>query len=201
MTKSKFLAELGVRLSRLPVQDAAASLEYYSEMIDDRMEEGMDEDSAVAAMGDMDEIVKGIVGEMPLGRLIYQRIKPSRPLRVFEIVLLVLGSPIWLAVAISLFAVFLSVYVSLWSVLISCYAGVVGGLVGGVVGGLGGAVLFAIKGSLPSMLLMLGGALACFGIFLPLCLCLNKLTVLGVRWSKSFLHLVKSLFVKGGEQK
>ena len=74
-------------------------------------------------------------------------------------------------------------------------------VVGGVIGGLGAAVLFAMKGSIPSMLLMLGGAFASLGIFLPLTLCLNKLAVLGVRWSKSFLRFVKSLFVRGGAEK
>ena len=201
MTRNAFFAALAARLSGVPGVDSEKILEYYGEMLDDRIEEGMDEESAVAAMGSVDEIVQGIVGEMPLGRLILERIKPRRTLRGFEIVLLVLGSPIWLSVALSLVAVFLSVYVSLWSVLIGCYAGVVGGLVGGVVGGLGAAVLFAMKGSIPSVLLMLGGAFASLGIFLPLTLCLHKLVVLGVRCSKAFLRFVKSLFVRGGAQK
>ena len=201
MTRNAFFAALAARLSGVPGVDSEKILEYYGEMLDDRIEDGMDEESAVAAMGDIDEIVNGVVGELPLGRLILERIKPRRRLRAFEIVLLVLGSPIWLSVAISLFAAFLSVYASLWSVLVGCYAGVVGGLVGGVVGGLGAAVLFAIKGSIPSMLLMLGGAFASLGVFLPLTLCLNKLAVLGVRWSRSFLRFVKSLFVKGGAEK
>ena len=38
------------------------------------------------------------------------------------IVLLILGSPIWLSVLISIFAVILSVYISLWSVIISLWA-------------------------------------------------------------------------------
>ncbi len=200
MTKMQFMAELAARLSRLPREDVERSMEYYGEMIDDRMEEGLSEAEAVVAMGDMDEIVKNVIGETPLVRLVVEKIKPKRALRAFEIVLLVLGSPIWLAVAISLLAVFFSVYVTLWSVLIGCYASVVGGLFGGVVGGLGAAVLFMIKGSGVSVLLMLGGALCCFGIFAPLFPCLNRLVVLTVRWSKCFLHFVKSLFVGGGEQ-
>lgn len=201
MTKTQFMATLGARLARLPSEDVAKTLEYYAEMIDDRIEDGLSEAEAVAAMGEMDEIVKNAIDEMPLMHLVAERIKPKRTLRAFEIVLLVLGSPIWLSVAISLVAVFLSVYASLWSVLIGCYAGVVGGLVGGTVGGLGAAMLFVIKGSAVSAVLMLGGAFASFGIFVPLCLCLNKLTVLVACWSKRFLCFVKSLFVKGGVQK
>ncbi len=198
MTKTQFMAALGARLSRLPSEDVAKTLEYYGEMIDDRMEEGLSELEAVAAMGEMDEIVKNAIAEMPLVHLVVERIKPKRALRVFEIVLLVLGSPIWLSIAISLFAVFLSVYISLWAVLVSLYAAVFGGLVGGVVGGLGGAVLFVIKGSMPSAILMLGGAFCCFGLFTVLGIYLNKLPVWVVHLSKRFLRFVKSLFVRGG---
>ena len=200
MNKNEFLQMLAIDLDGLPQGDAERWLEYYKEMLDDRIEEGMSEEEAVASLGKPCEIVKDILAQTPFTKLIKNKLTPSRKLRVWEIVLICLGSPIWLSVAISLVAVFLSVYISLWSALIGCYAGVLGGLVGGVLGGLGAAVLFAIKGSIPSVLLMLGGGLACFGIFMPLTLCLNKLTVLGVRWSKSFLRLVKSLFVKGGER-
>ncbi|MBR6572858.1 MAG: hypothetical protein IKK77_04000 [Clostridia bacterium] len=47
--------------------------------------------------------------------------KNSR-LRWWEIVFLILGSPIWLSVLISVFAVVFSVYVSLWSAIISLWA-------------------------------------------------------------------------------
>ena len=47
--------------------------------------------------------------------------KNSR-LRWWEILFLILGSPIWLSVLISVFAVVFSVYASLWSVIISLWA-------------------------------------------------------------------------------
>ena len=200
MNRNEFMTELATLLGGLPQDDVKRWLEYYKEMLDDRVEDGMSEQEAVADLGDLAEIVKDVLGQTSITKLIKNRVKPSRKLRVWEIILICLGSPIWLSVAISLVAVFLSVYISLWSVLIGCYAGVLGGLVGGVLGGLGAAVAFAMKGSIPSVLLMLGGAFACFGVFMPLTICLNKLTVLGARWSKLFLRFVKSLFVKGGER-
>ena len=184
MNRNEFMTELATLLGGLPQDDVKRWLEYYKEMLDDRVEDGMSEQEAVADLGDLAEIVKDVLGQTSITKLIKNRVKPSRKLRVWEIILICLGSPIWLSVAISLVAVFLSVYISLWSVLIGCYAGVLGGLVGGVLGGLGAAVAFAMKGSIPSVLLMLGGAFACFGVFMPLTICLNKLTVLGARWSK-----------------
>ena len=47
--------------------------------------------------------------------------KTSR-IRWWEILFLILGSPIWASLLISVFAVVLSAYVSLWSVIISLWA-------------------------------------------------------------------------------
>ena len=47
---------------------------------------------------------------------------PKRRLGVWEIVLLVLGSPIWISLLIAAFAVILSLYISLWAVIISFFA-------------------------------------------------------------------------------
>ena len=48
MTKKYFLAELGMRLKRLSAHERQGSLDYYAEMIDDRMEEGLSIDSAAS---------------------------------------------------------------------------------------------------------------------------------------------------------
>ena len=49
MTKAEFLKALEEKLSALSAQDRVASLAYYEEIIDDRMEEGMDEQAAVCS--------------------------------------------------------------------------------------------------------------------------------------------------------
>lgn len=49
MTKSDFLDLLREKISRLPEWEAAKTVVYYSEMIDDRIEDGMSEEEAVAA--------------------------------------------------------------------------------------------------------------------------------------------------------
>lgn len=50
MTRKEYMKELEEALQSLGEEQRAALLEYYGEMIDDRMEDGMDEASAVAAM-------------------------------------------------------------------------------------------------------------------------------------------------------
>ena len=63
MTKEEFLSQLRTRLSSLPQGDLDRSLEFYSEMIDDRMEDGMSEREAVANMGDLSKITEQILSQ------------------------------------------------------------------------------------------------------------------------------------------
>ena len=56
MLKQEFLAQLRDALCGLPQRDIDERLTFYSEMIDDRMEEGLSEEEAVAAVGSVDEI-------------------------------------------------------------------------------------------------------------------------------------------------
>ncbi|MBE6587227.1 MAG: DUF1700 domain-containing protein [Ruminococcaceae bacterium] len=122
MSKQEFLSRLRRGLAGLPKNDLEERLNFYSEMIDDRMEEGLSEEEAVAAAGNTDEIVSQILAETPLSTIVKERIKPKRELRAWEIVLIVLGSPIWLSLLIAFAAVIISVYAALWSVIISFWA-------------------------------------------------------------------------------
>ena len=57
MNKQEFLAGLQKGLSGLPQEDVEERLTFYGEMLDDRMEEGLSEEEAVAAAGSVEEIV------------------------------------------------------------------------------------------------------------------------------------------------
>ncbi len=122
MTKNEFLAELRKNLSSLSSEDIESSLEYYAEMIDDRIEDGMDEESAVATFPTPEKAASDVLSEMPISKLVKARIKPKRTLRAWEIMLLVLGAPLWLSLILAAVAVVFAVYVSLWSVVVSFWA-------------------------------------------------------------------------------
>ena len=62
---------------------------------------------------------------------------PKRKLKVWEIVLLALGSPLWISLLIAFFAVVLSVYVSLWAVFVSLVACGFSGVIAGFIVGMG----------------------------------------------------------------
>ena len=123
MKKQEFLEKLKGSLWAMPEADVKNSLEYYSEMIADRMEEGLSEEEAVAAIGDLEEIVSQILSETPRPPQVVQKEAPKKnPTPIWLIILLILGFPVWGSIAISIAAVVFSVWASLWAVVISLFA-------------------------------------------------------------------------------
>lgn len=163
MTKLQFLLSLHDRLSGLPKDDVEERLHFYSEMIEDRMEDGLSEEEAVSAVGSVDEIAAQIVADIPLAKIAKEKIKPKRRLKVWEIVLLALGSPIWLSLLIAAFAVTLSLYASLWSVIISLWA-VFGSLIGCAVGTIAAGTVLAFGSNSLAGVAMIGAGSICAGL-------------------------------------
>lgn len=165
MKKQEFLDKLRASLWAMPEADKQRSVDYYAEMIDDRMEDGLSEEEAVAAVGDLDEIVKQILTESPRPPQVVspkekQKIAQDNT-KVWLIILLIVGSPIWIPLAAGLLSTALSVYISLWTVVISLYATFVAlaiAAVGCVVGS------FFMIGRLGTILVTLGAALLCAGL-------------------------------------
>jgi hypothetical protein len=67
MTKDEFILTLQNALSGMPRADLERTVQYYREMIEDRMEEGMGEEAAVADVGDPIELAAAI-RKMPAKR-------------------------------------------------------------------------------------------------------------------------------------
>ena len=122
MNKQEFLEQLKGRLAGLPAADVEERLEFYSEMIDDSIEEGLSEEEAVSQVGTVNDVARQIIGEIPLSKIVKENVKPRRKLRAWEIVLLVLGSPVWVSLLIAAVCIILSLYISLWAVIISFWA-------------------------------------------------------------------------------
>lgn len=122
MRKHEFIAELRDRLYGLPENDIEQSVAYYSELIEDRMEEGISEEEAVASIGSPAQIATQILMDTPLPKLVKAKTKPRHALRVWEIVLLILGAPLWLPLLLAAVLVIFAVYLALWAVIVSFYA-------------------------------------------------------------------------------
>ncbi|MBQ4066707.1 MAG: DUF1700 domain-containing protein [Clostridia bacterium] len=139
MTKLNFILELQKRLSSLPQEELEERLSFYMEMIEDRMEDGLSEEEAVADIGNIDEIADQIIADIPLSSIVKKKVRPTRKMKAWETALLWVGSPVWIplliaaiAVALSLYAVLWSVIASLWAVFVSFCACALAGLAAGV---------------------------------------------------------------------
>lgn len=163
MTKMQFLMALHDALSGLPRDEIEERLNFYTEMIEDRMEEGFSEEDAVAAVGSVTDIANQILGEIPLMKLAKEKIKPKRPMKAWEIVLLAVGFPIWGSLLIAVLSVAVSVYAALWSIVIALWA-VFGALVGVGVGGTVAGIAWMIGGQGAIGLAVTGAALVCAGL-------------------------------------
>lgn len=112
MNKQEFLEKLGALLACLPAARVAESQAFYAEAIDDRMEEGMSEEEAVAALGSPGAVAEAILDEMPpVPRMVA---KTRRRSTVLLWTAIILGSPLWLTLGLAFAMVALGVYLCIW---------------------------------------------------------------------------------------
>lgn len=121
MTKNEFLTELRSRLEGMFEADRNQSLDYYSEMIDDRMEDGLSEEEAVAAVGTPSELADQILGEMPFSKLVKAKVKNRRKMSGGEIALLIIGFPLWFPLLLAGVIVLSAFYISFWALIASTW--------------------------------------------------------------------------------
>ncbi len=194
MTKAEFLEKLRQALKGLPESDLDERIGFYSEIIDDRMEEGLTEEEAVAAVGEFDEVVRQTVTDVPLTKLVKEKIKPKRRLSAWEVVLLILGCPIWLSLIIAAFAVLFSIYVSVWAIIVSLWS-VFASLAACVLGGILGGAILAVLGKALSGVALIGSALVCAGLTI-FAFFGCKWATAGLVWlTKKVLSGIKSIFI------
>ncbi len=194
MNKQQFLNELRSRLSGLPHADLEERISFYGEMIDDRTEDGLTEEEAVAGIGSVDEIVAQILDEVPLSALVKEKVRQRRAMKLWEIILIVLGFPIWFSLLIAAFAIVLSLYISLWAIVISIWA-VDLSLAACAVGGVLSAVWYLIKGNPASAFFLLGAGILCAGLAVLLFYGCVKLTKGMIVLTKKMVLGVKALFI------
>lgn len=190
MNKLDFLFELEKKLQPLPDQERKQALEYYFEIIDDHMDSGMDEDEAVAACGNIDDIAEKIILDTPMTKLVKQKNKTRRRMQTWEIVLLIAGFPVWFSLGVACFCVLLAISIVLWCVVMCIFVCSIA--CGACSFGLSvAAIVSLVTGNYLPGLFMLGCAMICAGVailfFLLGRLCgkgvskLHKLTFRGIK--------------------
>jgi len=179
----------------MPADDVNRFMDYYSEMIDDRVEDGLSEEEAVADMGSPDAAVEQILEDMPLTKLVKEKIKPKHELKAWEVVLIVLGSPVWIPLLITALVLLLTLWIVAFALLISFYAVVLSFVAAGI-GGLICAIPLFIANSPYTAVLMLGAALIGIGIAILFVVSVKPVTVGIFKVCKASVNGIKRMFVK-----
>lgn len=194
MNKQVFLEKLRQGLSALPREEQEERVSFYSEMIDDRIEDGLSEEQAVASVGDLDRILLHSFSDAPPTE--GTKAKPKKQEKpLWLIILLILGFPIWFSVGISLFAAVFSLLVSLWALFLSlCITSA--SLLFAALAAIASSVMSITVGSGIKALVDLGTGLICAGLGIFFCiLCIRLAKGLG-RLTKKCFQLIGRIFRK-----
>ena len=193
MNKTEFSTALRRALGKLPSYEVEQSIAFYSEMIDDRVEDGMSEADAVAALGPIDAIAAQIIAETPaIPKAIAKANTGSRTL---NIVLLAVFSPIWVPIALALVMAVLMVYLSIWMVIVALWMTVVTLLLCGPVGIVG--FVWCLSTGYPlTATWLLGCGLAAAGVGLFALFGVLAASKGLVQLTHMFACWIKGLFVK-----
>ena len=112
MTRDEFLNRLGELLACLPADQVKETQEFYAEAIADRMEDGMTEAEAVAAMGTPGEVAEATLDELPAVPRAIARTKRKSTALLWA--LAIVGSPVWIPLLLAFVAVAAAVYICIW---------------------------------------------------------------------------------------
>lgn len=186
MNKQQFLDELKNRLNGMNEGDIQKSLEFYSEMIDDSIEDGMTEEQAAASLGNINDIIAQIKADYSDEKKDEKKSekrealpKPSVP--VWAIILLIIGSPLWLLIIIMI----LIFYLCLWTIVISLYTAALSMFLAGIAG----IFSFAfVPGGIPQILMATGIGLISTGLAVLLFFGMNYLSKKIILGTKNFFR-------------
>ena len=157
MNKQEFLAALARELEPLPREERYQTLNYYDELIDDRLEDGQEEEAVIQSLGDP----KAVAQELLAGE--DELLVPNRGLRVWLIVLPVLGFPLWGSLLVTAAVVLLCVFICLYIPVFTLGVLALSLLAGAVLGAVGTPFLIADTG-LAAGLFQLGLAVGMLGL-------------------------------------
>jgi uncharacterized membrane protein len=192
MMKKMFLDRLRVRLSHLSKEEQDERIAFYSEMIDDRIEDGLTEEEAVKAITSVDEITKEVIidfegmnSKNTIKEKVTALVKDKK--NTGNILLIVLGFPVWFPLLVLLFALALSLYVvgcaviiSLWAVVVALGASFIGGTILGII--------YLFQGA---SAMLLGLSIACGGLAIFSFFGLKELTKLYCVFTKKIISWIR----------
>lgn len=170
MNKQEFMTYLTQKLHRFDYKDVQDALSYYDEIIEDKMRDGMDEEQAVASLGDPKDIVAETASEMVAGN------KSKSPARGLFLLLATILSPVLLPLLIVVITLYIVIIVVWISLIIAFGASALGVLVSGFV------AVFTLSD--------IGTGIGVLGLSLIAFVVLAILCAVTAKYGKDFINLI-----------
>ena len=181
MVRKEFNKRLRKSLKGLNKQERQEVIDYYNEMIDDSIESGKTEEQAIEELGSPEDLAKKILSEnYPVEPISADKgvgKKKKSGLKPLCILLIIIGSPLWLSIAVVAFGVALVLLVCALVLAVSLIAFCGGSVGGGIAMAIYGLILLFIEFGYGLAFLGGGlcffafGALTAIGLF-KLCKCI-----------------------------
>ena len=128
MDKTQFCALLGNKLKPyLSPKEMYKTLNFFEEMIDDRIDEGLSEEEAVSQLGDINLIVDQILDEHNIGKKQTKLVWRFIP-RELGFIITVLLFPAWITIFSLVASLFIVVLSIIFSIVLSIIAIFIGGI-------------------------------------------------------------------------
>ena len=202
MNKELFLVKLSQKLSSLPTKDIDKAIEYYSEIIADRIEDGISEENAVNELGNIDEIADSILNtqedvkhfhfEKVIGEPVYQEQEHKKTnLTTTQIILIIILFPIWFPILITVFSVLWSLVIAYFAIIIfSCFA---------TFSGLISALMLFINGSISGGFINIASSFIAIGLALILVVWAKQVLYFGINNTKKIYYWIKNKLMGGSK--
>lgn len=197
MTKNEFLNKLTESLSGLPQEEIKKSIDYYSEIIDDAVEDGEGEAAVIERLGSINDIAEKIINETPLRKFVKEDVK-NYNISLSVILLLIIGSPVWLPILTAAFAVVFSLYISIWSVVVSLFAVFAALVLSGVALLIGSPFLLPVKPI--EAMFAFGAALVCAGLSVFVFYLSVWSAKITIKLTVFIARKIKDIFIKKGSE-
>ncbi|MVX60240.1 MULTISPECIES: DUF1700 domain-containing protein [Adlercreutzia] len=197
MNKQEYLAQLRAALACLPEGEIEESVAFYTEMIDDRVADGLTEEEATAQLDDPKAAARAIIADLPVVPRTVVRTKQRN--RALYWTLVILGSPLWLTLLLAAGMLVLAGLLTIWCLILGLWLLAAGLLAGGPLGI--GVCLWALAVGQPAYgVFELGSGLLCFGLGL---FCLHGAVAASktlMQVSRQWIAKAKAPFVKVKEE-
>lgn len=197
MNKQEYLTQLRAALACLPEGEIEESVAFYTEMIDDRVADGLTEEEATAQLDDPKTAARAIIADLPVVPRTVVRTKQRN--RALYWTLVILGSPLWLTLLLAAGMLVLAGLLTIWCLILGLWLLAAGLLAGGPLGI--GVCLWALAVGQPAYgVFELGSGLLCFGLGL---FCLHGAVAASktlMQVSRQWIAKAKAPFVKVKEE-